>query len=312
MNANLRSLILAAIGFIPTYYCLDLSYALIWFFITGFRNAIVDLIATSGLVPKSWQLKNIDRENLCASEFFSGFSVPVLALAKYGFDQAWFHFGLSEGFLFTFIKFWCIAFTNGIYLVVHNTLRGFEKSAIRGNFFRNVFSWPLATLGSYVLTPLGVPEIVQAKIWSEVVAGFIEGTVKNAKQNNHARKALYEVDRQILSPNPLYAKIARLDILFFWSSYSQGKRALDRFMPISKKPLNGESETRQAEIRKGNQVIYDAFTTEGSLEALTYVILEYYPEENLVTLTDFAGEAHGGFVSWLQSRKSLLTSDLPA
>ena len=312
MNANLRSLILAAIGFIPTYYCLDLSYALIWFFITGFRNAIVDLIATSGLVPKSWQLKNIDRENLCASEFFSGFSVPVLALAKYGFDQAWFHFGLSEGFLFTFIKFWCIAFTNGIYLVVHNTLRGFEKSAIRGNFFRNVFSWPLATLGSYVLTPLGVPEIVQAKIWSEVVAGFIEGTVKNAKQNNLARKALYEVYRQILSPNPLYAKIARLDILFFWSSYSQGKRALDRFMHISKKPLKGESETRQAEIRKGNQVIYDAFTTEGSLEALTYVILEYYPEENLVTLTDFAGEAHGGFVSWLQSRKSLLTSDLPA
>lgn len=309
MNANLRSLILAIVGFIPTYYCLGLSYALIWFFITGFRNAIVDLIAGSGLVPKSWQLRNIDRENLCASEFFSGFSVPVLALAKYGFDQAWLHFGLSEGFLFTFIKFWCIAFTNGIYLVLHNTLRGFEKSAIRGNFFRNVFSWPLATLGSYVLTPLGVPDIVQAKIWSEVVAGFIEGTVKNAKQNSLAQKALYEVYHQILSPNPLYAKIARLDILFFWSSYSQGRRALDRFMHIAQKPIKGESEARQTEIIKGNRAIYEAFTTEGSLEAITYVILEYYPEENLMTLTDFAGDTHGGFVTWLQNRKPLITSE---
>ncbi|MBQ1925108.1 MAG: hypothetical protein II180_03200 [Proteobacteria bacterium] len=309
MNANLRSLILAAVGFIPTYYCLGLPYALLWFFITGFRNAIVDLIAGSGLVPKTWQLRNIDRENLCASEFFSGFSVPVLALAKYGFDQAWFHFGLSEGFLFTFIKFWCIAFTNGIYLVLHNTLRGFEKSAIRGNFFRNVFSWPLATLGSYILTPLGVPDIVQAKIWSEVVAGFIEGTVKNAKQNSLAQKALYEVYHQILSPNPLYAKIARLDILFFWSNYSQGRRALERFIHISQKTVKGETEARQAEIIKGNRAIYEAFTTEGSLEALTYVILEYYPEENLVTLTDFAGETYGGFVSWLQSKKALIASE---
>ena len=310
MNTNLRSVILAAIGFIPTYMWLGLPYALLWFFITGFRNAIVDLIAGSGLVPKAWQLRNIDRENLCASEFFSGFSVPVLALAKEGFDHLWLYFELPDGFLFTFIKFWCIAFTNGLYLVLHNTLRGFDKAAIRGNFFRNVFSWPLATLGSYILTPLGVPDIVQAKIWSEVVAGFIEGTVKNAKQNSLARKALYEVYRQILSPNALYAKIARLDILFFWDRYSQGRRALDRFMHIAHKPLRGQPEERTAEIARGNRAIYEAFTTEGSLEALTYVILEYYPEENLMTLTDFAGESHGGFVKWLQHRKSLIVENV--
>ena len=146
--------------------------------------------------------------------------------------------------------------------------------------------------------------------WSAgVVAGFIEGTVKNAKQNSLAQKALYEVYHQILSPNPLYAKIARLDILFFWSNYSQGRRALERFIRISQKTVKGETEARQAEIIKGNRAIYEAFTTEGSLEALTYVILEYYPEENLVTLTDFAGETYGGFVSWLQSKKALIASE---
>ncbi len=301
LNVNIRSLILASIGFIPTLYCLGWSYALIWFFITGFRNAIVDLIAASGLAPKSWELKSIDRENLCASEFFSGFSVPILALAKLGFDEMWLYFGLSEGFLFTFVKFWCIAFTNGLYLVLHNTLRGFEKRAIRGNFFRNVFSWPLATLGSYILTPLGVPDIVQAKIWSEVVAGFIEGTVKNGKQNRLAQKALYEVYRQILSPNAIYSKIARLDILFFWSQYSQGRRALERFFRIPEKTPRDISSEKLPEIERGNQIIFDAFTTEGSLEALSYVILKYYPEENLATLTDFAGETHGAFTSWLTS-----------
>ena len=127
--------------------------------------------------------------------------------------KAW--FGFDEGFLFTFCKFWAIAFANGLYLVSHNTLRGFDKAAIRGNFFRSVLSWPLATIGSYALTPIGVPDVVQSKIWSEVVAGFIEGTVKNIKQKRLAQKAVFEVYKQIISSNALYVKTACMDILFF-------------------------------------------------------------------------------------------------
>ena len=290
-NTNLKSLVLAILGFIPTYYYLGMEYAVLWTAITGFRNAIVDLIAASGLIPKSWQLHSIDRENLCASLFFSGISVPILIGAKLGFDAVWSYFQLPEGFWFTFIKFWTIAFANGLYLVAHNTLRGFDKAAIRGNFFRSVLSWPLATLGSYFLTPLGVPDVVQSKIWSEVVAGFIEGTVKNLKQNRLAQKALLEVYRQINSPNPLYAIIARLDVLFFWARYSQGKRALTRFMKIPAKPDKNLSEKDTETIQTANTHIVQAFTTEGSIETLTYTVLEYYPEENLTILADFIGDS---------------------
>ena len=299
LNTDIRCLILAVIGFIPTVYCLGWGFAILWFLLTGFRNAIVDLIASAGLIPRGWNFKSIDRENLCASEFFSGFSVPVLALAKLSFDQTWAYFALPDGFWFTFVKFWAIAFANGLYLVLHNTLRGFEKSVIRGNFFRNVISWPLATLASYVLTPLGVPDIVQAKIWSEVVAGFIEGTGKSIRQNRLARKAMLEVYGQLLSPNPLYALIARLDILFFWGRYSQGRRALKRYLMLPNHPARELSETQTQNVLKANALIVKAFTTEGSLESLTYAILEYYPEENLTILTDFVGELHAPFVEWL-------------
>ncbi|MBQ9396077.1 MAG: hypothetical protein IJU23_11285 [Proteobacteria bacterium] len=302
VNVNIRCLILATLGFFPTIYFLGLWYAVLWFAITAFRNIIVDLIAASGLLPQDWQLKNIDRENTCASLFFSGVSVPVLLAAKEGFDLAWFGLGLAEGFWFTFTKFWCIAFANGIYLVLHNTLRGFDKAAIRGNFFRSVLSWPLATLGSYILTPLGVPDVVQSKIWSEVVAGFIEGAVKTIKQKRLARKAVLEVYRQLESQNPIYAQIARLDILFFWSQYTQGRRTLKKFLAIQKHPIRSLSDEDTAQIARCNTLIVSAFTTEGSLESMTYIILEYYPEENLSILTDFIGEFHTPFVEWLNRR----------
>ena len=63
--------------------------------------------------------------------------------------------------------------------------------------------------------------------------------------------------------------------------------------------VSGES---LEEIERARTILVDAFTTEGSLELLTYVILEYYPEENLTILTDFVGETHGPFVEWLNRK----------
>lgn len=301
LNLNLRCLILAAIGFIPGYFCLGLEYAILWFIITGFRNIIVDLIASSGLTPNSWDFHSVDRENMCESLFFSGISVPILKWAKNGFDWLWIStLQLDQDFLYVFLQFWCIAFANGLYLVAHNTARGFDKPAIRGNFFRSVLSWPLATLGSYILTPIHVPEVVQSKIWSEVVAGFIEGTVKNLKQKKLAQKALLEVYNSITSSNALNAKTARIDILFFWSRYGQGRRVLTRFLNIDKYKRRSLSDDDVAEIQTANAIIRKTFTTVGSMEILTNVILVYYPEENLTILTDFIGETHTPFVRWLE------------
>ena len=299
-NDHLKNIIMMGIGFIPAFYFLGLPFALFWLGITAFRNAIVDLIAASGLTPRSWRLGNVDRVNLCTSLFFTGFSVPILTLVKWGFDQTWGMFWELDGLLFTFVKFWCIAFANGLYLATHNTLRGFDKAAIRGNFFRTVLSWPLATLGSYGLTPLGVPDIVQAKIWSEVVAGLIEGTVKNIRQHRLARKALSEVYRQIVSAHGLEALIARIDVLFFWAKYQQGRKAMQKFMAMPKSGTRRLSDTEVASIHRANSLVACGFKTEGSLENLTYVILEYYPAENLTILTDFIGNSHEPFVEWLE------------
>lgn len=304
MHTGLRALIVMGIGFIPAYFFLGIYYALFWFGITAFRNIVVDQISTAGIDPRIWRWRNLDKDNIANCLFFTGFSVPLLSMAKLGFDTLWAASGWSQGFLFTFIKFWVIAFTNGTYLATHNTLRGFDKAAIRGNFFRTVLSWPLATMGSYLLTPLHVPDVVQSKIWSEVVGGLIEGSVKLIKQVKLAQKALLEIYHQLLGPDALTSTLARIDILFFWARYQQGFKALKAFMHLSPKREKRFSAENIKVIHEANAMIYEVFTTEGSIEALTYVTLEYYPLENLTVLTDFIGQSHEPFVQWLETHCS--------
>ena len=300
LNVDARCMLALVLGLIPTYLWLGLGYTIIWFTLTAFRNAIVDLIASAGIGPKHWKLKSIDKENMCISLFFSGLSVPVLAGAKWGFDVIWLNMlHWNDGAMFTFCKFWVISLANGVYLVLHNKLRGFDKTVIYGNFFRSVLSWPLATVGSYVLTPLGVPDVVQAKIASEIVAGFIEGTVKFRKKIRLVRKALFDIYKQLLSSNELNALLARLDILFFWSQKSFGRRALERFMRTPEKIPYTQNEQVDV-IKRGNQLVKRVFSEEHSLEKLTYAVIEYYPEEDLEVLTDLAGETYRPFETWLK------------
>ena len=299
MNTNIKTFIKIAIGFVPTYLCLGIEFALIRFFLTAFRNALVDLIA-SGIGPKNWKLKTIDSVNLSTSLFFTGFSVPIMSAAKYGFDLLWTEsLGLeATGFWFTLIKFCIIALANGCYLAFHNTLRGFPKPAVRGNFFRSVLSWPLATAISYILTPLGVPDVVQAKLASEVVAGIIEGTVKYRRQAKLTRTAVLEVYRQVRSPVLITSLAARMDILYFWNYYNLGRRILNRFIK-SPKSLPQIDETQIEEINKTNQDLYHFFTEKESLMTMTYAILEIYPEQSIKVLTQFVGQSYPPFADWI-------------
>lgn len=312
MNADLKNLIKVCIGFIPTYLCLGIEFALIWFFLTAFRNALVDLIA-SGIGPRNWKFRTVDLGNLCTSLFFTGFSVPIMSAAKLGFDMLWTGpLGLdSTGFCFTLIKFCVIALANGCYLASHNTLRGFAKPAIRGNFFRSVLSWPLATAMSYILTPLGVPDVVQAKMASEVIAGIIEGTVKYRRQTKLTRNALLEVYRQVRSPVPITSLAARMDLLYFWTHYTFSRRILEKLLkdPDTVANLTG---SQRDDIRKTNQCLLSAFTEKGALVTMTYAILEHYPEENIKVLTQFVGESYKPFADWLNaSIPSQAHTDLP-
>ena len=173
--------------------------------------------------------------------------------------------------------------------------------------FRSVLSWPLATACSYFLTPLGVPDVVQAKLASEVIAGFIEGTVKYRQQIKRARYALYEVYEQIVSSDTIRALAARLDVLFFWSSYSLGRKALERFMhnpEKAAKDLNVDAEL----IKNANQCICRDFAAPNDLSDLTYTILKYYPEDNLTCLTNFVGSNDAQFVQWLKTTPNAANS----
>ena len=307
LNVDVRCVIKIGIGIIPAWLCLGPFFAVLWFVITSFRNVIVDFISSAGVGPKNWKIHSIDRDNLCTCLFFTGFSVPIMSAAKYAFDLLWLDtLQLGDGFLFTFIKFWVIALANGCYLAAHNTLRGFELAAIRGNFFRSVLSWPLATAASYVLTPLGVPDVVQAKLASEVVAGIIEGSVKYRKNKKLAVRALLEVYRQITSPNRINALMARLDILYFWSHYSFGKATLDRLMNAPE-TLEHWDENRRQTIEKGNHLIVEKFSEPRSLEEITYAIIQYYSEENLEVLTELAGSSHRPFVDWMRAKHCALS-----
>lgn len=309
MNARARCFIKVIIGlipicitiqFVPEYQALGLWIAVIWLGVTAFRNSIVDMISSSGIGPKTWKLQSVDWENLTTSLFFTGFSVPILSLAKFGFDKLWIDtLAWDTGFIFTFTKFWVIALTNGLYLATHNTIRGFAKPAIRGNFFRSVLSWPLATAMSYILTPIGVPDVVQAKLASEVVAGLIEGTVKFRRQKANARRAIYEVYHQIHAQNITQSLLAKLDILYFWTM-SLTRKELERFIKTPEK-IKDLEPAQIEEIKSGNLLIKDFFSENASLRQLTCAVFKYYPENNLATLTDLAGDNYRPFVHWFDS-----------
>ena len=132
------------------------------------------------------------------------------------------------------------------------------------------------------------------------MAGFIEGSVKFRKKIRLSRKALFDIYKQLLSTNALNALLARLDILFFWSRKTLGRRALEKFFREPEKIPHIRPEEIST-IRQGNACIVHTLEEEKSLENLTNAILEYYPEEDLEVLTDLAGETYRPFEAWVKS-----------
>jgi len=305
LNPTLKNLIKAAIGFIPAYFVVGPWYALLWLAITGSRNAIVDMIAATGHHVRSWQWIVVDRENLSNSLFFTGFSVPILGAAKYGFDLGWAAIDGSPGLSMNIAKFCVLAVTNGLYLASHNTLRGFDRNVVRGNFFRSVLSWPLATFGSYGFDLIGMPSIVQTKFWSDVVAGVIEGTGKVSRRMRLSQRNLLELLRTIAQGDRQGRLVAMADLLFVWSRRHQGKAALARIFSgrfktnlteVNGKPL----AANRAVVDEARARLIEAFGADGSMESLTTLLLTNYSGREAVVLTDLIADNHLEFLRWLR------------
>jgi hypothetical protein len=169
-------------------------------------------------------LRSINLDNVAQSLFWTGFSVPILGFVKNNFDIVW--PWAQNGVLFNLVKFFVISFANGLYLATHNTLRGFDKKVVRVNFFRSIIAWPFATLFAPVGNWLGIPSIVQTKIWSDLVAGFIEGGGKYWRLIKLRKRNLEEIVPQVFGKDRDSTFTSILDLLYLFREEPRTRSSL--------------------------------------------------------------------------------------
>jgi hypothetical protein len=224
LNPVLVNIVLAAVGFVVADYFIGPGYACLWLGITGFRNTIADLVAIRGSRIRQWSAKTVNWDNVARSLFWTGFSVPILGFIKARFDILW-PFA-AEGLVYNAVKFFFISFSNGLYLASHNKLRGFDDRVIRANLFRTVISWPFATFFAPLGNLLGIPAIVQSKIWSDVVAGFIEGGSKYFRTLRLRARDVQEIVPRVLEGRKEEKAIAVLDLLYLFREEPRTRNSL--------------------------------------------------------------------------------------
>lgn len=310
LNPTLVNLIFAAIGFTVANRFIGPVYAALWLFITGFRNSIADLVAGRGTKISEWNIKSVNFGNVSRSLFWTGFSVPILAYVKAQFDIYW--PGPAEGVFFDLAKFFFISFSNGLYLATHNTLRGFDKKVVRANFFRSVIAWPFATITSPLGKLLGIPSIVQAKIWSDLVAGFIEGGSKYFKVLKLRRRDLEELIPRIVSDDKEDRFPALLDLLFLYREEPRTESSLKAVLDPEYRPFLILKEDKEAQKYSFGE-FYEAVMDDRCDRALMDYILSRYGNETAVDLTELVSSTLPALRSWLAPRAKLLppASDRP-
>lgn len=197
LNTRVKNSLKVLIGLIPAFatfaltkdwWLLAYGGAFIWFAITGMRNILQSVLGGGGFSRSPLLRWNnfVSWDRLTDSLMYTGFSVPLLEyLVKTVI--------LERGFAITtatnpIALYSFMALANGIYLSSHNMLRGLPRTAVVGNFFRSMFSIPVAiifnSLAGIIMGAAGmaaVDDILQkwaaviSKAASDLVAGFIEG-----------------------------------------------------------------------------------------------------------------------------------------
>lgn len=297
LNPIVKNALYILIGFIPAFLQLKLQYALIWFTITAVRHVITDIISIRGLSPREWHIRSIYFDNIAHSLFWTGFSVPLLALVKGQFDIL---YPLAKtGLVFEFIKFFFICFVNGAYISAHNTLRGFDKTTVHINFFRSLLAWPFATLFSPLGNIMAIPSIVQAKLWSDIVAGLIEGWGKFRFKLNIGKRDLLELLPNVSSHQVEKKYTAILDLLYFFQADPRTKNSL-------KAVLFNQNNIKQN--TPGRPIadyfeLYGWFSdTTNFFKLIDFILANYQPEQALF-LVDLVANKYSDFYKWLLKNK---------
>ena len=307
LNPVLRNLFLVGVGFLITVVTIGWPYALVWFGITGIRHIIVDLVARRGSRVRDWSLREIDFRNIASSLFWTGVSVPVLAFVKAEFDFVW-PFA-TTGHFYQFSRFFCISFINGLYLVMHNVVRGFEKGVIRANFFRNILSWPFASLFAPLGDLLFIPVIVQSKLWSDVVGGLIEGSGKFIRSVGLTRRDLSEIIPLTCEQEESVRYPAILDLLYIFGRETRSRNSMceiffgkrnflerigDALRGRTARPLRRDDEYR---------TLAAWFDHMGNYHKLADFVIERYTQEWTIMLIDLLEDQYLYFREWLAHQK---------
>jgi hypothetical protein len=305
INPWLLNCLLVGVGFVVATLTIGWQYALVWFGITTLRHIVVDIVARRGYRMLEWSLREVDYRNIARSLFWTGFSVPLLALVALIFGRLW---SLpATGHAYQFAKYFFIASVNGLYLMSHNTLRGFGKGVRRANFFRSVISWPFASLFAPLLDLLAIPSIVQAKFWSDVVGGVIEGSGKFIRSVGLTRRDLSEIlPVACFSDDETLRFTAIMDLLSIFGRETRARNSMRELFFGRRNLLE-----RIGDIRRGRTVRpqpreeeYRALTAwfghASNFQKLTDFVIARYDHEWAVVLIDLAARQFFRFQEWLQ------------
>jgi hypothetical protein len=288
LNPAIKNSIFILIGFIPAYFTVGVGYAFLWLAITGSRNMVVDVISGNGFRPREWHASDINWTNFANSLFWTGFSVPILGFVKTRFDLTW--TGPHEGPLFEMAKFFCINISNGMYLALHNYVRGFDKATIRGNFFRSIIAWPLSASFSPLGNAMLLPSIVQAKFWSDFVAAIIEGSGKYKNIIKVKDQIMKKLLPDLVSEDEETESLATLDMIYFVNESNRAKTALKKqLVPDQSLFRNLRNRLlRRKQQFPPNESLYELkkrMNQPGKYDELVnYIIGHYYREQSLYLL----------------------------
>ena len=307
LNPVLLNLLSVGVGFLFATVTIGWQYALVWFGITSLRHVIVDLVARRGSRVREWSLREIDFRNIARSLFWTGVSVPLLALVKSEFDLFW-PFG-TTGHFYQFAKFFCISFVNGLYLVMHNILRRFEKGVTRANFFRNILSWPFASLFAPIGDLFFIPSIVQSKLWSDVVGGLIEGSGKFIRSVGLTRRDLSEIIPLACAEEESVRSTAILDLLYIFRRETRARNSMREIFFGKRNFLEQIGDVvrrRKAQhpsLDNEYQSLAAWFGHTDNYYKLADFVIKYYSQEWALMLIDLLDRQYFRFREWLSREK---------
>jgi len=230
LRSSLKNVLKVAGGFIPAFLTFFLAHnwvvltyfgAFIWFGITGLRNIIQSVLGGGGIARTPLLRWNsyVRWTQVCESLLYTGLSVPLLDyLVKTLLLDRGLHINVATN---STALYAVMALVNGLYIFIHNTLRGFPRRVAVWNLGRSLISIPVAmglsALLGMVLFPGNPAEAgrvlqqwaaVLSKLASDGVGGVVEGL---ADRGVNMRERLRDYREKIAQMLDIREK---LDILF--------------------------------------------------------------------------------------------------